>query len=472
MFDYYLSPSGDDDNAGTLLSPWSITALNSKQATYAGKRVGFLPGTYQYGTVGGVQTTLYSLYQAQPGTNSGCVLQVNGGSAGAPTYLGSSDAAGRESPRTATIDASNPSGGAAPTIEGDLLGQNYYGGASGPANVGYLTISGLVIKSFTHAAITFTHLTQPIYGVTIQNNEISGGGNVQSNNNPGAIFLSSQVTGFLITNNKIHDCQTSSGSYFPWGFAGIMCIAGAGAAINSGTISWNTIYKVAQPVATKDNQQQVNIYGNYLEMGNFGSLSGTALAHGIHSFVTGSGATIGVHDNIIVGDIYGFGEDGSSNQGTINCYNNTFFWPLSNQDVIYVPNGTGGAWNFYNNLVYSTGPNPGYDNSGNNASSIWVANLTGITAANFDYNAYGANTNGIRFAKDWTTNFGLTLAQWQGAGYGFDTHSASLASSPFSGTPAQADPTTYAITGSALTAGRSGGPCGAVYGIQVPGCGF
>src|SRR5580700_10727712 len=52
-FDYYISPSGSDSNAGTQGSPWSITAINTKQATYAGKRVGLMDGTY----------TVYSLLQ-------------------------------------------------------------------------------------------------------------------------------------------------------------------------------------------------------------------------------------------------------------------------------------------------------------------------------------------------------------------------------------------------------------------------
>src|SRR5579872_1515131 len=45
-FDYYISTTGSDSNPGTLASPWAITAINTKQSTYAGKRVGLLPGTY------------------------------------------------------------------------------------------------------------------------------------------------------------------------------------------------------------------------------------------------------------------------------------------------------------------------------------------------------------------------------------------------------------------------------------------
>jgi hypothetical protein len=49
-----------------LASPWSITALNSKSSTYAGKKIGIIgdQGVIQTGTVGGVQTKLYTIYQA------------------------------------------------------------------------------------------------------------------------------------------------------------------------------------------------------------------------------------------------------------------------------------------------------------------------------------------------------------------------------------------------------------------------
>lgn len=46
-FNFYIGPSGSDSNDGlTPATPWAITALNTKRATYAGKTVGFLDGTY------------------------------------------------------------------------------------------------------------------------------------------------------------------------------------------------------------------------------------------------------------------------------------------------------------------------------------------------------------------------------------------------------------------------------------------
>jgi hypothetical protein len=41
-FDFFMSQTGDDNNAGTLGSPWSVTAFNSKSATYSGKKIGII----------------------------------------------------------------------------------------------------------------------------------------------------------------------------------------------------------------------------------------------------------------------------------------------------------------------------------------------------------------------------------------------------------------------------------------------
>ena len=66
-FDYYISPSGSDNNPGTQSQPWAITAINTRGADYAGKRVGLLDGTYN----------VHAL--CQTGTWSTVALAVNGG---------------------------------------------------------------------------------------------------------------------------------------------------------------------------------------------------------------------------------------------------------------------------------------------------------------------------------------------------------------------------------------------------------
>ena len=59
VFDFFIAPNGDDNNPGTLSSPWSITAFNTKMSTYSGKKVGIIGDIagvqtpIQFGTVGG-----------------------------------------------------------------------------------------------------------------------------------------------------------------------------------------------------------------------------------------------------------------------------------------------------------------------------------------------------------------------------------------------------------------------------------
>src|SRR5690348_7718458 len=97
-FDFYISTTGSDTNAGTLASPWAITAINTKQATYAGKRLGLLPGTYDVSSLMGTNENVAAL------------TLIGGSSSSAQTYVGSSDSSGNYSRGTATLDAKGASG--------------------------------------------------------------------------------------------------------------------------------------------------------------------------------------------------------------------------------------------------------------------------------------------------------------------------------------------------------------------------
>src|SRR5689334_19284623 len=81
--DYYISTTGSDSNSGTRLSPWAITALNSKRATYAGKVVGLLDGTYD---VSAANTPTRAF--AVP------LYNIEGGTSGSPTKIVSQTARG------------------------------------------------------------------------------------------------------------------------------------------------------------------------------------------------------------------------------------------------------------------------------------------------------------------------------------------------------------------------------------------
>jgi hypothetical protein len=98
-FDYYISVTGSNSNAGTLASPWAITALSTpaNQARYAGKRVGILPGNYAVGA--------YAQMPSSGVPDYPCISIQGSTSSSSPTYVGSSNASGSYSPRLCVIDA-------------------------------------------------------------------------------------------------------------------------------------------------------------------------------------------------------------------------------------------------------------------------------------------------------------------------------------------------------------------------------
>src|SRR5215469_4145086 len=108
-FDFYISPGGSDSNPGTYDRPWAITAINTRQRDYAGKRVGLLDGTY-------------NAYAACHGTGapSRVGLGVNGGpSATSPTVVAAVNA------RKAILTNVDPTSGAPATSGAPIMGQGY-----------------------------------------------------------------------------------------------------------------------------------------------------------------------------------------------------------------------------------------------------------------------------------------------------------------------------------------------------------
>jgi hypothetical protein len=241
-FNFYISPTGDDNNSGTDINhPWSITALNSKQATYAGKRIGMLPGVYQYGTIGGVQTSLYTLCQNIGGTfgaNPGGAnaLNINGGTT-TPTYLASCNAAGFYSPRTAILFPADIVTGNRPTSESGLIGQAHN---SGIANTGNVTIDGIVIRYWYQWAIAFFPTNAGAYPTTvnpnirIQNCEVYDGAGYKNDNMAGIAFQA--CSGVYCGNNNIHDIAGTSGS-------GADCMAILEFSCHNNVYEFNSMYR-------------------------------------------------------------------------------------------------------------------------------------------------------------------------------------------------------------------------------------
>lgn len=486
-FDYYISASGDDNNPGTLASPWSITALNSKQSTYAGKNIGIIgdQGIIHYGTAGGVQTTLYSLFQGASGTGNP-ILALNGGtSAGSPTYIASCTSEGVYSARKAILDASNPSNGALPTVAASIMGQTSYNG-SNVTNYGNVTVDGLVLRNFTFAALNFyanTGNSSAASGLVIKNCELYNGQNVVSNNNPGAIWID-YFNGTAVNNCLIHDLQTNAP-----GTSSMMQSCGYIQFNSQNTRITNCTFYNCCAISNKDGWQSMDVSYCYCGWGPFGQpYSGGSQYSGmggtIQNYLCGAGATVVFHHNILIGPLLAYGESSQANEGTVLIYNNTFYKPGgiggSNHGLdVFTDNrpsntaGGGGQFQFYNNLVYAADAN--YDGFRNSEWPGAFVKMNGDTGGglwslltNTDHNAYGS---GMSFATGWAAGQStLPLSTWQS--YGYDAHSIVLSSSPFTGTPVEAVSASFAIAGPATTAGVGGVVCGACDGSGLIGCDF
>jgi hypothetical protein len=441
-FDYYISPTGDDVNPGTQSQPWSITALNSKQSVYAGKRVGLLDGVYQYGTNSGVQTTLNSLCNAA--AYSRPALLVNGGTSGSPTIIAAVNA------RQAVLDGSALSGGALPTTQAAIIGQGY----SGQTNIGNVVLDGLVVRNSYQLGICFypnSGQTQGgATGTIVRNCEIYNIAGWENGNMAGVLFYFN--TGALVQNCAIHDVVPTSGNMTEWDCAGIFsqqCL--------NNIYEFNTIYNCNCAIYDKNPNNGGHTYRfNYLEvMGVYPNVGLIDCAGG------SAGETTAVYNNIIVSPTCAWGTDSTL---PANCswkfYNNTCWFPnggFTHDAGVFLP--TAGAAvspaaqvQFFNNIVACAGT---VTSNGNTCFCDGTILLS-------DFNCFqGALSNGATFGISPTTSpysfVSYTLAGWQSHS-GFDLHSQTLPVGALFGSAVLKNPASFrSLPPGVVGTGRIGG---------------
>jgi hypothetical protein len=415
-FDYYVSPTGNDANPGTVAQPWAITSLslrsyNSNNVAnclkQAGKRVGFLPGTYD------VSGLMYN----DPVSGA---LQLIGGTAGANTVWASSDANGNYSPRTATIDAKGKSGlfgghiASGPgTWDGPVISHT----GSYPSNyaTGYAVIDGLRVIGYSYKGIRVggassgdgPRITAP---VTIQNCEFTGQGwnSGDYTDNMVSVWIDG-CTGAVVSNNYLHDNLGQGGTSSADHLNAIIfwtcidCTAQYNTCVASGSI-------YGKEVA---NQGSIIQY-NYVDASMY-TLNSTAIQDFTGANTAGLTHTTIIRNNILItqGGTAGGGcaigwPTLSNNYGystPVKVYNNTIICTgNSGPVVVWATEQAGGsgmqAFQWFNNIYVrgnATGSWNGFGNFYTNpgAPQVWDYNLVPTSGTSWTLYQNGALTTAL-----------------------------------------------------------------------------
>jgi hypothetical protein len=456
-FDFFISASGNNSNAGTLASPWAITAISNaaKQALYAGKRVGIIGNTLASPTVYDVSSLMTT--DAQNGARNPA-LNINGGTSNAArTFIGACDSSGNYSPRCVTLDAKGASGffGGGNSTTNAIIGCN-----SAVANRGFWTLAGIKLTGFSmwslHIGNSPSGATN-IHDWTVQDCEITGG-NDQSNTlssgtniAPIVIYMGSNG---LFTNCYVHDNigwtdANHFSAVYQWGLS----------ATHDVTFDKCTFVNTGNVHSKEATQYNNTVQYCVIDMSAKTPAGGqTQNFAGIFGFNAdgGAGTLSSFHNNIIINSFcyIALSNDTGQNGWTtpVQIYNNTFV-ASGNQGAgaYFCLNGfetTAGTHRIsgWNNLFVDNGFSPSA------TYSYTTFNLD--LGSGWDYNVYGGHDHYGTVPSGTQSSAGFvaysTIAAWRTA-TGADTHSVSSTTNPVVGTGARALQYKLNATGLAYT---------------------
>lgn len=422
-FDYYISTTGSDANPGTLASPWAITAINTKRATYAQKRVGLLDGTYD------LSSMIAGADYDRP-----CLEVANGTNANR-TVIKAVNA------RMAIL-----SGGASlPTKEVGAIGQ----GASGTPQGGYFTIDSIVIDNFQAlGGCGWYSGGAGVQGITVQNCEIRNIRNSATSmgNNCGA-WRGQGCTGTIIRNNYFHDIYGGNSTENEgYGVITFNC--------NDWVIEYNTIKLCEHGVYMKQTAQGCHtVRYNYIDVS--GKSGGATPLHEMNGTGTPSNSPNLIYNNILVGtaewDLVDFGTPGTR---PMTLYNNSIYTPSADHGI-YMPRNA--AVNFYNNIMYiAAGVTVHFEGEIARTRESMTGNAN-------DYNCWTAAAAstariGLCDLASYASITKYTLAQVQAEG--FETHS--IAADPLFASSTPSSPADFVLQGGSpcKNTGKSDGTSG------------
>lgn len=426
-FDFYISPTGSDSNSGSQSSPWALTALNTKRSTYAGHRVGVLPGTYDCAAL---VAGSYANDFANPAFN------IAGGTASSPTVIQST------TPRAAILNA-----GANAT--NNSAGQPLIGTYGSVAGNGYITIDGFEITNCYNRAISIGRVTgaavpsSRLSGMVVQGCFVHGITNQISGANTTGITMYS-CDGAVIQNNYVTDIQDSTSR-------------GTGIEIWTSTnciIQFNSIVSTSPQHTGGIFQKNVGNRGNtyqynFIDM----TLTGRGGSGGLALDDDGDGTvTDTISNNIIIGDLPVYdalivtGKYPSSLNNQI-WRNNTLVGIPGNSVTAWVRFGAPGTISFFNNIIATSG-----------AGGRGQIDTSASALALVDFNCYSSPLK-LGLSANGSTNYPDTLyssmASWAAAlpsgTVGKDAHSL-VADPVFVGTGTGAD--FYKLQSSSPCVGR------------------
>lgn len=330
-FDYYIGPSGSDSNDGlTTGTPWAITALNTKQATYTGQTVGLLDGTYNVKSLLDLNTDIDEW-----------ALDVDGGTEGAPTIVKSVN------PRGAVINAKDGS------TYGNVDSTPMLGHSGSTAHRGHVVFDGLKLTGHSRLGIRIGiyGVGALMSGVIVRNCEFTDFNGSAFGTSSGLNFEQLELnrcTGHKVQNNYFHDnVGEIAGSNDH--FSAVLQWES-----NQGLYEYNTVVNSGALYGKEGDQWGHTFRFNHID----NSAIDDDVSQGLFDWAgnsTDHGVATVVHNNVIVAGqvctlIETLDESGYFPNG-IQCYNNTFVIKASVASRGPVFRAATGLMECYNNII-------------------------------------------------------------------------------------------------------------------------